>query len=374
MDFLGLIGSYPKQRLLTDLERDHWLDQKRRLNVEPHYQLSVIRSNSSYLESVDKWFAWKGLLTAVGSIIACIFVYGTFAVGLQSDGIPWNKMAAEDKFAQIIFSMAIFLLSFPLIWLGIWLIKKESFAYTHYPIRFNYRSRLVHVFRTDGTTVSAPWEQVFFTLGHLKQWNEWEVRGHILEPDRVTVRETFALSYVGSLNATDADPGTMEYSSEDFVRAHWEFVRRFMEDGPESVLSQVRFCMPVDGRRESFRVGAARVFANFASAPIVLYWMMFPFCSIVSVFRWIAMRTSKVPQWPKDIEDDCEVDRNDPYAIKGAPDGERVAVFPEAALAAGVRFCGPLCNSTTSSKKRDARTEGAKRLHKDLAKAERERS
>jgi hypothetical protein len=341
MDFLGLVGTYPNQRPLTDLERSRWLDQKRRLNVEPHYQLSVIRMNSKYLESVDKWYAWKGVLTAVGSAIASIFFYGIFAVGFASDGIAWNEMTGDAQFEQVLFSSVIALLSLPLIWLGVWLVKKESFAYTHYPIRFDRQSKMVHIFRTDGATSSAPWDQVFFTLGHLAQWNEWEIRGHILDSDQVTVRETFVLSYVGSLSAADAAIGTTKYSSQDFVRGHWEFVRRFMEDGPESVSSQVQFCMPVDGRRESIRVSIERVFANFSNAPILFYWIIFPFCLIISMFRVIAMRTSKIPQWPEDVEKCCVVEPGDPYAVAGAINGERIAVFPEAAAAAGVSYCAP---------------------------------
>lgn len=350
MDFLGLIGSYPKQRLLTDLERSHRLNQKQRLNVEPHYQLSVIKMNSIFFESVDKWYAWKGLLTGVGSVIACIFVYGVIAVGFGSDGVAWNEMSVDGKVEQIFFVLAILLLSSPLIWLGIWLVKKETCAYTHYPIRFNFRSRMVHVFRTDGTILSTPWEEIFFTLGHLKQWNEWEVRGHILEPDRATVRETFVLSYVGSLNSGDAASETTQYSSEDFVRAHWEFVRRFMEDGPESVLSQVQFCMPVDGRRESIRVSVERVFANFAGAPFLLYGIIFPFCLVVSAFRLIAMRTSKIPVWPEDVEKSCVVEPDDPYAIVGGPHGERVAVFPEAAAAEGACYRASACESVSRTR------------------------
>jgi hypothetical protein len=345
MDFLGLVGSYPKQRLLTDLERSHRLDQKRFLNVQPRSQLSIIRMNSSYLESVDKWFAWKGLLTATGSTIAFIFLYGIFTVGFQSVGAAWGEMSADDKFEELIFSFIIVLLSLPPIWLGIWLMRKEAFRYTHYPIRFSYQTRMVHVFRTDGTILSAPWDEIFFTLGHLKQWNEWEVRGHVLEPDKVTVRETFALSYSGSLNSTDSDPRATDFSSDDCVRAHWEFVRRYMEDGPQEVSGQVRFCMPVDKQKERLRVGAERVFANFAGAPLMLYCLLFPFCVVISIFRWFAMMTSKVPHWPDAIEAGTKIEPNDPYAIEATSTGERVAVFPEAALAAGVRFHSQSSNS-----------------------------
>lgn len=69
MEFSGLIGKYPTNRTLTEQERDHQLQQRRRLKLVPHYQLSVIKMNSMFLETVDKWYGWKGSATAISSAI-----------------------------------------------------------------------------------------------------------------------------------------------------------------------------------------------------------------------------------------------------------------------------------------------------------------
>jgi hypothetical protein len=346
MEYSGLIAKYRTSRPLTEQERAHRLMQNHRLNVEPHYQLSVIRMNSTYLESVDKWFAWKGIISLFAIVVLVMFVWGLGSISLE-----WLLQAFEVKppsddpgflFANGV-AMAIVVSCIG--WSAVWLLRKESFAFTHYPIRFNRKTRMVHLFRTNGTVLSVPWDKVFFTLGHMAQWDEWEVRGHVLEPDDVTVQETFALSYVGSLSALDVNPERTQFSDHDFVRAHWEFIRRYMEDGPQAVSSQVQFCMPVDGRRESIRVGVERIFANIAGAPFLIYWLLFPLCLVVGLFRLIAMRTSKVPQWPKEVDATCVVEPNDPYAIEGTANGDRAAVFPEAAAAAGVGFSVPL--STT---------------------------
>jgi len=330
MEFSGLIGKYRVNRLLNEKELSHRLMQGKRLNLSPRYQLSVIKMNSTYLESTDKWYGWKGIISTVMLAIIAIFFTGLlkFYYVILISGSEFRP--AGDSWWIL---TAITAMSLPLLVTAIWALSKESFSYTHYPMRFNRITRMVHVFRPDGTVLSASWDQVFFTLGHIVQWNEWEVRGHVLEPDNVTVRETFALSYVGSLNADDVAPGRTHYSSQDFVRAHWEFIRRYMEEGPQSVLDQVQYCMPIQSRREGLRVGAERVFANFASAPLLVYWMMAPFCLVVSIIRWFAMHTCKIPQWPHDIDASCTLEANDPYAIEGAPDGERVAVFPGAARA-----------------------------------------
>jgi hypothetical protein len=342
MDFSGLIAKYPANRPLTEQERAHRLRQKQRLDLEPHYQLSVIQMNSTYLETVDKWFGWKGALSAVMFVIIGIFVGG--CLGLVHTALtraPGSRSPDDDFFILV----AVGLMVLPLLALATWLLCKESFAYTHYPIRFNRKTRIVHVFRPDGSVLSVPWDEVFFTLGHLAQWNEWEIRGHVLKPDKATVEESFALSYVGSLCAADVDPKCTQFSANDFVRAHWEFIRRFMEEGPQAVSTQVQFCMPIDGRRERARVSIERVFANIAGAPFLLYCLLFPVCAVVSFFRLIAMTTSKIPRWPKDIAATCVIAADDPYAMEGTVNGDRVAVFPEAARAAGVNFAAPARSS-----------------------------
>jgi hypothetical protein len=92
--------------------------------------------------------------------------------------------------------------------------------------------------------------------------------------------------------------------------------------------------MPVDGRRESVRASARRVFARLADIPSVFHSIAYPSYLILSAFRVIAMRCSKIPQWPKEIDMACAIEPDDPYAIEAGADGGRVAVFPEAAARA----------------------------------------
>lgn len=59
---------------MTEQDLAYQLHQKKRLDVRPRDQLSVIRMNSTYLESVDKWFGWKGLVSAIAIAIFLIFM------------------------------------------------------------------------------------------------------------------------------------------------------------------------------------------------------------------------------------------------------------------------------------------------------------
>lgn len=341
MDFLGLIAKFPNNRPLNEQERAHHLKQGQRLNVEPRHQLSVIAMNSTYLETVDKWYAWKGIISLLAIVLLLIFpgMASAIALGwlLEAAGVRPSPESSGFLLANGLAMVGVIICC---IWGIIWLLRKESFAYTHYPIRFNRKTRMVHVFRPDGSTLSIPWNEVYFTLGHMQQWNEWEVRGHVLDADNTTVRESFALSYLGVLSDMDAEYGRIQFSDQDFVRAHWEFIRRYMEEGPQAVQGQVQFCMPVSLRHETVYVSVERIYANISGANFLLYGLLFPFCLAVSLSRILTVRTSKIPRWPAEVEEASVIEVDDPYAIEGDPSGKRVAVFPGAAHAAGVVSSG----------------------------------
>lgn len=334
MDHLGLTRKYPIHRPLTEMERILQLKQRVRLDVEPHYQLSVIKMNSSFMEVVDKWYGWKGLLSGVALIVFLMVL--TFYVGMLNITItrePSSDAANSDLSIMVMVTLMIV----PVAAIALWMFCKESFSYTHYPIRFDRKNRKVHVFRNNGSVASINWNEVFFTLGQLAH-GHWEIRGHVLAPDKVTVIETFALSYSGAIDPIRINSKSKQQASNDYVHAHWEFIRRYMEDGPEELSRQVQFCMPIDLKRESVRLSFERIFANLAGSPVLLYTTLFPFCLLISIFRLLAIHTSKIPVWTAEVEAGCLVEPDDPYAIEGRVDGERIAVYPDAAQAAGVRF------------------------------------
>lgn len=339
MNIAGLIGKYLANRPLNEKDFAFQLKQKTRLNVEPLNQLTTIKMNSTYLESVDKWYAAKGELTAY-SFAALVILVGPPAIissGWLLEAFGFLP-STETTFFSLINGIAMALVGLGIAWCICWVLRKESFAYTHYPMRFNRRTRVVHVFRPDGTVFPVPWDEIFFTAAPLLPSRVWELHGNVLDEDKVTIKEIFSLGYSDILDEQDTKPGLTNFSSRDFVRGHWEFIRRYMEDGPQEVGKQVKFCMPIAERRESYKVGFERMFANIAALPAFLYWLFFPFMIIAGSFRIFAIQTSKVPQWPKEVEAECIIDQDDPYAIEGDATGERIAVFPRAARAAGVKF------------------------------------
>jgi len=150
--------------------------------------------------------------------------------------------------------------------------------------------------------VSAKWDDIFFTLGrgiYYSGVQNWDIRGHILDKDGETVLYTFAL------------PGDST-RPERLYRGCWELVRRYMEEGPDSVYTDVLWCQDIATRRESYRAGLTMSFFNLNGWPI-FQLLLSPIVFACSLGRWVSTHTSKIPVWPDDIESQCKVDDFDPY-------------------------------------------------------------
>jgi hypothetical protein len=309
MEYSGLTGKYIVNRALTVQELERQLDIKLRLDVEPGHQLSVIRMNSTYIELVDKYFGWKGFLSTfclvVIAMVGVTFLWLVYSAVFQG----WRNTSLGEYLGVFGFCIALFS---PLIWLFTSTLKKEAFAYTHYPIRLNRQTRMIHVFRLNGTVLSVPWDELHFCIASLIR-RGWEIQGHVLDKDKITVLETFPFMFNGS----------GEYDRDKALPRYWEFVRRYMEDGPAAFMPkpnsdpsnsyEVKYCLPIAQQRETFKFSMHRVHYEMAGAPRPLTWILLLIYLALYPFRWFAMCTSKIPQWPQDIEDQCVIQPGDPY-------------------------------------------------------------
>ncbi|WP_329842377.1 DUF6708 domain-containing protein [Stenotrophomonas hibiscicola] len=303
MSLLGLIPKFRVDRLLNSRERQLRLDQKQRMGTKPLGQVSTIKLNSTYIELIDKYFIGKGLVTffsvvVIGLVTAAIIYFAHLAPELIS-GIYKERLgefAAAMAFLGVVSVVASIIPS-----VG---IRNEAFRYTHYPIRLNRVNRMVYVHRIDGTILRIPWDEVFFTLVQEPMFPSgmganWAIHGHVLDADGETVRETFAFS---------------EVEIPEIVTGHWEFLRRYMEEGPEAVVDCIKYYVPVStsSRRESWREGLRHLRMRYGQyAPVALIY--FPFDLASSLARWVAMRTGKLPVWPDDVEAECAVADDDPW-------------------------------------------------------------
>lgn len=300
MDYTGLYArKYRVNRKLTEEERSNRFRQKVRVNVTPFHNLSIIRMNSTYLECVDRWFRCRGWMTVVSLLFFALTV--ALVVGPLYMFPPVHWIPSRSDLHLMLLAMPAMV---PLWLLLSWALFKESFRWTHFPIRFNHRKRLVYVFRTDGTVLQAKWDRIFFTLGRCQRISgrqNWDIRGHVLDRDGETVLETFAL------------PGDSSHIDE--LKSVWEFIRRYMEEGPSSVHRDVYWCHDIADKRERYAAGLKYLVfpAGFYVCLKVLLIVLFPMFFAESLGRWFAMRTSKIPVWPAEVEAQCAVDAFDPY-------------------------------------------------------------
>ncbi len=195
--------------------------------------------------------------------------------------------------------------------LGAWLSSPEFLTCTHFPIRLNRKTHKVYVFRPgrpNKPILVADWDKLFFTLGRCNKGVEpgqnWDIRGHVLAGDGKTVLDTFAFS--------------MYWNEGDLegLRAHWEFLRRYMEDGPQEAYKLVQVCLPIAEHRETLRFALNRFYLNFKGG-LWLWIMLLPFWLLCVLGRWVAGLTCRTPVWPADIEAACRIEPNDPY-VKNA--------------------------------------------------------
>lgn len=299
LDTQGMVAGYKVNRELNEHEKQHRFNIKVPASTRPHYDLSLIKLNSTFVECVDKWYAMRGWVAMGGGAIALVMGYGL--IGALRDTLQ------TFDFIAILISLA----TVALVLAGLYLFTRDAFTYTHYPIRFNRQNRQVYVFRRDGTVLKVEWDKIVWTIyGHNIGTRDLFVVGHVMADDKKTIKETFALS------TTDAGaPG------EQNLKSLFEFFRRYMEEGPGPVLDALKptplIMLPgIDKEKESWRFGWEVLTLGMNGWPImqVLFQVFF---IPESLFRWIVMRTSNIPQWPQWVEDECRIEPNDPWVRDG---------------------------------------------------------
>ena len=287
----GMFG-FKVKRPLNDYEQIHHFDVKQRASDRVHYELSLTQLNSTFLEGVDKWYAIRGgpamATTLAGSLMLFFFGFSLY-VAVTAPDWPMYFVAAfaGSGLAHMIYAFT-----------------RDAFTYTHYPIRFNRKNRQVYAFRRDGTVLKAGWEDLYWTIyGSGVGLQSIFVAGHVLSPDG-QVQETIGLADVTAGREGEADLCTF-----------FEFYRRYMEEGPERVLQALKpthlIMLPgIHKQKESWRFGWERLTLHMNGWPILMIlYQVFAFPE--SFFRWFVMRTSKIPQWPQWVEDECKIDPDD---------------------------------------------------------------
>ncbi|ARK62931.1 hypothetical protein BOC37_24420 [Burkholderia pseudomallei] len=254
--------------------------------------MGLVRISSDFIEWIDRRFLYRGMLN-VSLVFLCVISFfilgGWLAVrGSVSDG---------DERMFFMFSVLAPVAMIALLYCKI--LSKEFFACVYYPIRFNRKTRNIHIFRDkrDGGILTVPWDSVFFHIGRGTDMKFLrDIRGEVMEGD--IVKDTFALGH-----CAESDRPVLEM---------WEFIRRYMEEGPEAVAK-----VPLDKYVE---LSVAPTLKNclisavgFTNATTPTKRILLsPFIGLFTLVRWLVFKTCKEPQFPPEIEAECRVEPNDP--------------------------------------------------------------
>ncbi|WP_321847503.1 DUF6708 domain-containing protein [Burkholderia diffusa] len=259
---------------------------------------SVIAFNESHMDLVDWSYHKIGPLeiiwTFVFSLSVCLIAYvciDTFLVSSIQDSLFYSSVVVAVFFPGAIWFSRILFMTFT--------------GCTHYPVRLDRRNQMVHVFRHNGEggVSSYRWRDITFGMiggGALQRgYVQGVMAGYVRRPD-------------GSYDYFRL--GVM-WPTEEGMRGQWEYFRRYMEEGPDS-LPEPEILLPIANKRESFRMGAQLCW--FMAGPMLgPAIFLAPLTVPGSLLRWFIMHvTRRLPRWPQHIVDICPVSADDKYAHK----------------------------------------------------------
>lgn len=312
MNYTGLYTPYKLNRPLTEKERDSQFRQGKwrrvKFVIDEH---SVVRINSTYMETVCKYYSGVGIATSmlfpVFFVLSCGVAIGIWSLINSIDNGDLNSIMIKSIATVVIAFFAVAVVK---------LLKKEWFRKTHYPIRFNRRNQMVYVYQVNGQILTVPWSQVFFTSAMSRGvMSEWGIDGHILADDGETVINTFSL-------AISAMGG------KKLLNEYWEFIRCYMEEDCVADLADiVTLCPPVENRKEGYIFGLQYLLKMDSRLEWIFLPIMLPLDLLASIGRYIAMQTSKIPQWSQEVLDACQPDPDDPVSVSAANNPEHLWRF-----------------------------------------------
>jgi len=291
----GWTQPFPIERLLRPDEWSARLNCVQAEGTVPDPNLSLVMHNSTYIEIVDRNYRLRGMFATTLTVLGSLFLATTGVWALDM------SLSVDSGDIPLITTMTSLAAS---IFFGVWLLwhailSKDFFTSTHYPIRFNRKTRMVHFHMGNKAgVVTVPWDEGFFHIGRgMRETFLNDIRCHVMDGD--VVKQTFAIGHY--------------FDDERVVRALWEFIRRYMEDGPDATgLPPHRRYIGLSMRPSLYNCYFT-VMISASTSPF-LGWALMPLLAPLILCRWLVLNTCSVPRWPEEIERASEIAADDPHA------------------------------------------------------------
>ena len=213
---------------------------------------------------------------------------------LISNGKPYG----EQLFMSLFFLGISLILAVPYLMYGLRLTRLEMFTSRHLLIRFNRTTQQVYLHRPVycGGIVTLPWNGVS-SSGSDKKYAPPGGMGMPLEL-------TWSPVFTGTLRPELIWVGK---SANNFaeIQAEWEFIRRFMDDGPEG-LPRPHITSHFPWPWQAFTPQFEGLTHYFRSSPRVIKCglvLLSPAFLIIGTGHWLSLLLCWKPRWPKIIRE-----------------------------------------------------------------------
>ncbi|MBZ5790728.1 hypothetical protein K8353_11480 [Burkholderia contaminans] len=276
------------------------LDKTRPTSIkgEPVSLEMVVARNESYMELADGNYMRRGFGGMVYTLMALPILVISYAALID---VIFNFKTIDNLAAAVSAALFACVIGTPLVLLIGYHWKQDMWDCTYKPIRLVRSTRKVHVFQHNGPggVWSLDWDKLVFCLK--KGGLNWGVLGYLPDANK-QVTHAFYLGAVMPVHPKGIGP-------DEPLLAHWEYLRRYMEEGPGSV-PVPDLLLPIENRREPFLYGVYRLWQMFGPFAVLFA----PVTTLAGLFRWIAMRMSRLPRWPAEVDAQCQVSPDDATA------------------------------------------------------------
>ena len=178
-------------------------------------------------------------------------------------------------------------------------IRVELFTQRHLIARFNRKTRQVYVNRPDyaGGIVTLPWEAVIPAINPE-------------DPDFMGIGGFLLLAFMSEHTGAGYDEvlmlGRPMHGNDELV-GFWEFIRRYMEEGPQAVPKPKRLLplspTPIEPIRATLRFMSGFWRNGGKIAAVVTGTLLSPLILLHALCHWISLLLCWAPRWPKEIQE-----------------------------------------------------------------------
>jgi hypothetical protein len=270
---------------------------QRLADVQADEHACLLHLNSTYMDMVDCWNSTRGgMPMTLGLFIG--FPAMIWCAGRIFFAVP--ILLRDSALGGAIILMVAGCADLAVvIWLFWKFIRPEFFSYTHYPIRFNRKTRMIHVFRRN-SVLSVPWDEAWFNIGKglYQRMPMRDLRGQVIQGD--TVVDSFAVG------------GFSDCKHTIELEQTWKFIVLYMEQGPQALPADNDIALSMDRSLYNQILGACIDCSIEVPIPIV-NWLFIP---PITFIRWLIMKSCKDPVWPPEIEAESAIEPNDPHVWK----------------------------------------------------------